>query len=118
MSEYRVNVFDNELGEGLVIGRVRYNSILDFWDGRNWTSGPLGMHKGLTKLKDGSFVLIIGTQWEGEKDYAYTISPKEALNEILKSGNVQLLDQARFKKLKELCELLELENEYEDLEEE
>ena len=111
MSEYRVNVFDNELGEGLVIGRVRYNSILDYWDGRNWTSGALGMHKGLTKLKD-------GTQWEGEKDYAYTVSPKEALNEILKSGNVQLLDQSRFKKLKELYELLELENEYEDLEEE
>ena len=118
MSEYRVNVFDNELGEGLVIGRVRYNSILDFWDGRNWTSGALGMHKGLTKLKDGSFVIIIGTQWEGGKDYAYTVSPKEALNEILKSGNAQLLDQSRFKKLKELYELLELENEFEDLEEE
>ena len=118
MSEYRVNVFENELGEGLVIGRVRYNSILDYWDGRNWTSGSTGMHKGLTKLKDGSFVIIIGTQWQGEKDYAYIVSPKDALDEILKSGNVQLLDQSRFKKLKELYELLELENEYEDLEEE
>ena len=118
MSEYRVNVFDNELGEGLVIGRVRYNSILDYWDGRSWTSGALGMHKGLTKLKNGSFVIIIGSDWEDSKDYAYTVSPKEALNEILKSGNVRLIYLSRFKKLKELYELLEPENEYEDLEEE
>lgn len=82
MSEYRVNVFDNELEKVLSLVGFSYNSILDFWDGRNWTSGPLGMHKGLTKAKDGSFVLIIGTQWDGEKDYAYTVSPKEALNEI------------------------------------
>ena len=116
--EYRVNVFDNELGEGLVIGRVRYNSILDYWDVRNWTNGGVGMHKGLTKLKDGSFVIIIGSDWEGSRDYAYTVSPKEALSEILKSGNVYLLDQSKFKKLKELYELLELENEFEDLEEE
>ena len=116
MSEYRVNVFDNERGEGLVIGRVRYNSILDYWDGRNWTNGGLGIHKGLTKLRDGSFVIIIGSQWEGVKDFAYTVSPKEALNEILISGNADLLDLSKFKKLKELYELLE--NEYEDLDEE
>lgn len=118
MSEYRVNVYDNDLGEGIVIGRVRYNSILDYWDGRNWSNGGIGKHKGLTKLKDGSFVIIIGTQWQGEKDYAYTVSAREALDEILKSGNVHLLEQSRFKKLKELYELLELENEYEDLDEE
>ena len=116
MSEYRVNVFENEFREGLVIGRVRYNAELDYWDGRNWTSGRVGMHKGITKLKNGSFVIIIGTQWQGEKDYAYTVSPKEALDEILKSGNCHLLEQKRFKKLKELSELLE--NEFEDLEEE
>lgn len=116
MSEYRVNVFDNDLGCGEIIGRVRYNTDLDYWDGRNWTSGSTGMHKGITKLKDGSFVIIVGSQWQGSKDFAYTVSPQEALEEILKSGNSQLLELTKFKKLKELQILLD--NEYEDLEEE
>lgn len=53
--EYRVNVYDEEEN---VIGRVRYNNNLDYWDGSNWTCGGLGKHKGLTKLRDGRYVLI------------------------------------------------------------
>jgi len=97
--EYRVNVFDDE---GNVIGRVRYNADLDFWDGRNWTSGSTGMHQGITKLKDGRYVLITGTQWQGEKDSAAVVTPEEALQAILKSGHAELLDTKKFKDLKKL----------------
>ena len=89
--EYRVNVYADESMEE-VIARVRYNQNLDFWDGRNFTCGSTGRHKGLTKLKDGRYVLIHGTQWQGEKDYAIVISAEQALQEILKSGNHDLLE--------------------------
>ena len=95
--EYRVNVYDGDE----VVARVRYNSNLDFWDGRNFTCGSTGRHKGLTKLKDGRYVLIHGTQWQGEKDYAEIITPKQALQEILKSGNTELLELKKFKELKQ-----------------
>lgn len=99
--EYRVNVLDEN---GQVVGRVRYNNNLDWWDGNNWTCGAVGKHKGLTKLKDGRYVLIHGTQWQGEKDYAEIISPEEALQEILQSGNTNLLNTEKFAELKELYE--------------
>lgn len=99
--EYRVNVLDEN---GQVVGRVRYNNNLDWWDGNNWTCGAVGKHKGLTKLKDGRYVLIHGTQWQGEKDYAEIISQEEALQEILQSGNTDLLNTEKFAELKELYE--------------
>lgn len=104
--QYRVNVYEeNQYGlDGDVIARVRYNSCLDYWDGRNWTNGGVGRHKGLTKLRDGRYVLIHGTQWQGEKDWAEIISPEQALQEILKSGNTELLDTKKFVELKKLYE--------------
>ena len=104
--QYRVNVYEeNQYGlDGDVIARVRYNSCLDYWDGRNWTNGGVGRHKGLTKLRDGRYVLIHGTQWQGEKDWAEIISPEQALQEILKSGNTELLDTKKFAELKKLYE--------------
>ena len=98
--QYRVNVYEN----GDVIARVRYNSCLDYWDGRNWTNGGVGRHKGLTKLRDGRYVLIHGTDWQGEKDWTEIISPEQALQEILKSGNTELLDTKKFAGLKKLYE--------------
>ena len=116
--EYRVNVYE----DGEVIARVRYNQNLDYWDGRNWQNGGVGYHKGLTKLKDGRYVLIHGTDWQGEKDWAEIISPEQALQEILKSGNTELLETKKFAELKKLYEekyLLEIEDDLEDdLEEE
>lgn len=111
--EYRINVY-NEKGE--VVARVRYNANLDFWDGRNWTCGSTGRHKGLTKLKDGRYVLIHGTQWQDEKDYAEVITKEQALQEILKAQRLELLETKKFKELKELYEKTILEEE--DLEEE
>ena len=101
-TEYRINVYEGEEFREQVIARVRYNQDLDYWDGNNMTNGGTGMHKGITKLKDGRYVIIIGSQWQGSKDYAYVVSPEEALQEILKSGNSQLLDTKKFRELKEL----------------
>ena len=112
--QYRVNVYDEN---GDVIARVRYNSCLDYWDGRNWQNGGMGRHKGITKLKDGRYVIIIGTDWQGERDYAYVVDADEALQEILKSGNTELLETKKFYELKQLYQNLELEDD-DDLEEE
>mgnify|MGYP001210273281 FL=1 len=116
--QYRVNVYKNQydLG-GDVIARVRYNQNLDYWDGRNWQNGGMGRHKGITKLKDGRYVIIIGSNWQGERDYAYTVDAHEALQEILKAQQLELLDTKKFVELKKLYEekyLLELEDELEE----
>lgn len=102
--EYRINVYDNPYCQDTIIARVRYNQNLDYWDGRNWSNGGVGMHKGITKLKDGRYVIIIGSQWQGEKDYGYIVTPDEALQEILKSGSEYLLETKKFKDLKILYE--------------
>lgn len=91
MSDYKVNVCDEE---GNVVARVNYNSNLDYWNGSNWTSGTTGRHLGITRLrKSGKFVLIYGTQWQGERDTAEIVSDKTAYNEIVRSGNTELLDK-------------------------
>jgi hypothetical protein len=101
--EYRVNVYRTEEHDE-VVARVRYNSDLDHWDGRNWTSGSTGRHLGITKLKTGEYVLIYGTQWQGEQDTAEIVSADCALQEILKSGHLELLETKKFAALKELAE--------------
>lgn len=106
MADYRVNVYEDreEREREGVIARVRYNNMLDYWDGRNHCNGGTGLHKGLTKLKDGRYVIIIGSQWQGAKDFAYVVTEEEALDEILQSENIELLDKVKFKSLKELYE--------------
>lgn len=99
-----VNVYANRYGEGEIIARVNYNTNLDYWDGRNMSNGGVGYHKGLTKLRDGSFVIIEGTNWQGGTDIAYICTKEEALQEILESGNDELLEKKRFAELKELYE--------------
>lgn len=96
-----VNVY-NEYGE--VEAQVKYSENLDWWDGSNYTCGSTGRRKGLTRLKTGEYVLIHGTQWQGERDWAEIITPEQALQEILKSGNMELLEEERFSELKALYE--------------
>ena len=122
VKQYRVNVYASryEVDEvdGDVIARVRYNQNLDFWDGRNWQNGGTGRHKGITKLKDGRYVIIVGSDWQGERDYAYIVDAEEALQEILKAQRLELLDTKKFAELKKLYEekyLLEDEEEEESL---
>ncbi len=103
-SEYRINVYEGPEFQEQVIARVRYSDNLDRWDGSNWSNGGTGMHKGITRLKDGRYVIIIGSQWQGARDYGYVVSPQEALQEILQSGNEELLESERFAELKKLKE--------------
>lgn len=101
----RVNVLDEN---GNVIARVKYNSNLDWWDGHNWTCGYPGHHKGLTKLKKtGEFVLIHGTQWQGERDHGEIITEEMAFQEIMRSGNDELLE--KYPELKEYEQDVETE---------
>ena len=102
--EYRINVYESQDLQEVVVARVRYNQDLDYWDGSNHVNGGTGMHKGITKLKDGRYVIIIGSNWQGSKDYGITVSAKDALQEILKSGNGKLLDTKKFAELKKLYE--------------
>lgn len=111
MADFMVNVYENEECVGEIIARVKYNEDLDYWDGRNHTNGGSGMHKGLTKLKDGRFVIIIGSQWQGSIDYAYIVTDDEALQQIMRSDNMDLLDRAKYASLKELFESSLIEEE-------
>ena len=107
--KYRVNVYDSH-EKATIVARVNYNQELDMWDGRNWGNGGIGRHLGITRLRDGvggkvgQYVLIYGTQWQGERDYAVVVSPMAALQAILRSGNVELLELRRFAELKALAE--------------
>ena len=96
--QYRINVYEDEK----IIARVRYNTILDYWDGHNWQCGSPGKHKGLTKLKDNRYVIINGSDWQGDSDYGTIISKENALQEILKSQNLQLLKMKKWKELKKM----------------
>lgn len=79
---------------GDIVARVEYNSNLDYWDGNNWTCGETGRHLGLTRLKkSGQYVLIHGTQWQGERDSAEIISEREAYEHIVSSDNGRLFDK-------------------------
>ena len=111
---YCVNVYEDEF-HSKVVSRVKYNQILDYWDGCNWTNGGFGRHLGINKLKDGRYVLIYGTQWQGEKDYGMIVTPRKALNEVLKSNNAELLEKKIFEDLKTLAEEMKIivDTEYE-----
>lgn len=84
-----VNVYENNE----IIADVDYNNNLDTWNGSNWQSGGTGHHKGLTRLEDGRFVLIHGSDWQGVQDYGEVITKNEALQEILNSRDLDLLDE-------------------------
>lgn len=103
--QYLVNVYDEA---GNVISRVRYQSNLDYWNGHDWVNGGTGKHKGLTRLEDGRYVLIHGSQWTGDRDWAEVVTPEAALQEILRSGNIDLLDTKKFAELKALYEQQEV----------
>jgi hypothetical protein len=86
----KVNVYK----DGKVIARVQYNDNLDFWDGSNWTCGSMGRHLGLTRLrKSGQYVLIHGTDFQGEQDRAEIVTDEEAYRAIISSGNIELLEK-------------------------
>lgn len=91
------NVFDDE---GNVIAVVKYTQNLDVWDGRNFQNGGTGYHLGITKLENGDYVLIRGSDWQGDTDSAEIISKKAAFNYIMKYCP-DLLDEEKFAELNE-----------------
>ena len=103
----KVNVYDGER----IVARVKYNELLDSWDGNDYSSGSTGHHLGITKLKSGKFVLIYGTAWEGERNTASVVSDEEALFAVLESGHDELLDQPKYARLKALSDKMDGEEE-------
>jgi len=102
MSLKKINVYeheDNGNGRGDIVARVSYNSNLDHWDGHNWSDGGVGTHLGITRLRDGRYVLIHGTQWQGCKDRGYIATNDEALRAILVNQPDRLADWPELAKL-------------------
>lgn len=82
-----------------VVASVRYNNNLDFWNGEFLSCGIKDMHKGLTKLEDGRYVLIYGSNVVNSKNVAEVVSDYQAYKEIMLSGSIELFLQDRFKDL-------------------
>jgi putative transposon-encoded protein len=81
-----VPVYDDN---SAIIGRVEYNEKLDFWDGHNFTCGQTGRHLGYTRLKkSGKWVLIHGTQWQGEQSSAHVCSAEELIQAAIRTDNI------------------------------
>lgn len=77
------------LEDGVVVARVEYNKKLDFWDGRNYTCGQTGRHLGYTRLKSGKYVLIHGTQWQGEQNSAEVVSAEDLIQAAARTGHLE-----------------------------
>ncbi len=96
-----VNVYK----EGELIATVKYNSNLDQWNGNNYQNGGTGKHLGITKLEDGTFVAIHGSDWQGDTDWAEIITPKKAYELIMKFDET-MLEWEAFKELNRFTDKL------------
>lgn len=56
-------------------------------------------YKGISKTVDGQYIIIISYEKENKKDYAYIVTPEDALKEILDAGKTDLLKTKKFKDL-------------------
>jgi hypothetical protein len=79
------------LENGKVIAQVDYNDALDYWDGHNYTCGSTGRHLGYTRLKSGKWVLIHGSQWQGEQNSAEVVTAEELVQAAARTGNLDEL---------------------------
>ena len=95
----RVPVYDSD---NRLVAHVKYNQNLDFWDGNNYTSGSAGRHLGIAVLKGDRYVLIHGTQWQGERNLAEIVSAEDALDAIVRTNSCEILNSPRFAALKKL----------------
>ena len=90
-----VNVYEN----GELVAVVKYNQNLDIWNGSNYQNGGTGRHLGITRLADGRYVLIYGSDWQGDRDYAEIINDRTAYENIMKYDS-GMLELDKFKDLK------------------
>lgn len=94
----KISVYENKQ----IIGQVEYNSDLDHWDGHNFACGGPGRHLGIAQFKkSGKYVLIYGTQWQGERDRAEVVSADKALQAILTHKPDELTNWPELQKLYE-----------------
>ena len=100
---YRIPVYEQEgRPDAQIVARVQYNQMLDNWNGSNWQRGGVGRHLGLTILRDGTPVLIYGTNWQGERDYGVAVTQREAIHAIMGTDDAgDILAQPRFRSLRE-----------------
>lgn len=96
-----VNVYRN----GELVATVKYNQNLDVWNGSNWQNGGTGRHLGITKLSDGSYVLIHGSDWQGDTDTANIVSERTAYEKIMEY-KPELLEEEKFADLKKFAKTL------------
>ncbi len=96
-----VNVYEN----GELIATVKYTSNLDVWNGSNWQNGGTGRHLGITRLSDGRFVLVYGSDWQGDMDYAKIVNDRTAYENIMEY-DPRLLEEDKFVDLKNFKENL------------
>jgi hypothetical protein len=80
---------------------VRVNTNLDFWNGKYYSSGIEGEHLGLTKLQDGTLVLIYSFD-DDRASFTKIITPEEAIENIEKTQHYDLLKKYKFKELADL----------------
>lgn len=103
-----VNVYE----DGEIIATVKYNQNLDIWDGSNWQNGGTGRHLGITAIQKSEeekhYVLIHGSDWQGDSDYAEIISENDAFQVIMKYSP-ELLEDEKFKDLNKFKEDLFVE---------
>ena len=94
------NVFRNDLFTTL-FASIPSETERDYWDQQK---NGLSFHKGITRLEDGSFLMIEQRQWIEQESIGYPISNEDALKEIILSNNLQLLNHPKFLDLKILYE--------------
>lgn len=83
-----------------VIARVEYISNLDSWNSGKWYCDDIGHHRGIQKIQKGyyagRYVMIRGSDYEGEEDYGELMSTCEALREIYYYKKFGLLEEYNF----------------------
>ena len=98
-----VNVYKNaENGNPLkdegVLARVKFNSIL----GKVGNNTP--RHLGITRLrKTGQYVIIHADNQDGKNAYGIVVSPEQALDVVVQTGRIDLLEEGRYSILKKIA---------------
>lgn len=73
----------------------------DYWNG---IKENICYQKSLSYLDENSYIIIEKKQWIEQETIGYIISSQEALQEIIHSDNLQLLDEVPFQALKVIYE--------------
>ena len=94
------NVFENDLLHTLFTS-IPGGSERDYWEQQK---NGLSFHKGITRLEDGSFLILEQRQWIEQESIGYPISMEDALKEITSSNNLHLLNHPKFNELKIMYE--------------